>query len=248
MRNEVMSLAAYKCDEVSRSALSGVVLPPATDSYQPIGHDWLLDMLDDGVRRMGFAFGHEHHGLSHDGTRYFGLIELRGVIEAEEYTFMMGVRNSLDKRFAAQVAFGAQVLVCANLQFGGSYMLGRKHTTNIMRDMPELVDETLAHIPELSRVQDERFNAYKDQSLTVKNADHLVMNMLREGAINTARIEKVITEWDNPSHDHGGDRTLWRMYNAATQSLKGSNIHEMPMRTTRLQAVCDKTCGFKAAA
>jgi hypothetical protein len=243
-----MSLAQYKCEETTRPALSGVVLPPATDSYQPIGHDWLLNLLEDGVRDLGFAFGAEHHGLSHDGMRYFGLITLRGVIEDNaDYTFQMGVRNSLDKRFGAQVAFGASVLVCANLCFGGTYMLGRKHTTFIERDMPALIEQKLQGIPELAKVQDNRFNAYRETPLSVRNADHLIMNMLREGAVNTARIGKVIDEWDEPTFDHG-DRTVWRAFNAATQALKGANIHEMPQRTIALQAVCDHASGFAKAA
>jgi hypothetical protein len=242
--DKVLSLAAYKCDEVDRKTLEGVVLPPATKTYQPIAHSWLLDMLQDAVEAVGMRFGHEHHGLSHDGMRYFGLIELLGVGKNAAYRTMMGLRNSLDKRFRAQAAFGNQIMVCANLCFWGNYEFGRKHTTHIERDLPELIRATLMQVPEMSMIQDKRFEAYKEQSLSVRNADHLIMNMLRVGAVNTARIEKVIKEWDNPSYDHG-DRTVWRAHNAATQALKGVNIHEMPKRTILLQEVCDQACGFK---
>jgi hypothetical protein len=243
-----MELAHYKCEEVNRPALSGVVLPPATKTYQPIGHDWLLNLLEDGIIGLGMRFGSEHHGLSHDGLRYFGVIELVNGTGNDTYSFMMGVRNSLDKRFGAQVAFGNMVTVCANLSFFGSYMLGRKHTTHIERDMPELIEQTLEGIPELRVLQDNRFGAYREATLSQRNADHLVMNMLREGAVNTSRIERLIKEWDTPTFDHGSDRTVWRMFNAATQALKGVNIHEMPDRTIRLQTVCDHASGFKMAA
>jgi hypothetical protein len=244
---QVLSLEAYKCDEVTRPVLSGVVLPPVTDTYQPIGHDWLLNQLEDGVRSMGMVFGSEHHGLSHDGKRYFGLIELRNGAANDEWKLLMGVRNSLDKRFGAQVAFGNQVMVCANLCFWGEYKLGRKHTTHIERDMPALIEQTLVGIPKLNAIQDQRFGAYRERPLSQRNADHLAMNMLRSGGINTARIEKLIKEWDEPTFDHG-DRTVWRMFNAATQALKGCNIHEMPQRTMRLQQVCDEASGFKMVA
>ena len=247
MSNQVLSLAAYKCDEVNRATLEGVVLPPVTKTYQPVGHGWLLDLLQDGIHNMGMRFGAEHHGLSHDGSRYFGLIELVNGSGNDEYRTMMGVRNSLDKRFGAQVAFGNQVMVCANLCFWGNYELGRKHTTHIERDLPILIEQTLQGIPEMKGIQDERFGAYKDHSLSQKNADHLIMNMLRAGAVNTARIEKVIQEWDEPTFEHG-DRTVWRAFNAATQALKGVNIHEMPRRTIALQHVCDRASGFAIAA
>ena len=126
-------------------------------------------------------------------------------------------------------------------------MLGRKHTTHIERDMPALIADTLNVIPDMAKTQDDRFNAYRETPLSVRNADHLIMNMLRSGAVNTSRVEKVIQEWDEPTFDHG-DRTVWRAFNAATQALKGANIHEMPQRTIALQGVCDHASGFAVAA
>jgi hypothetical protein len=247
MSEQVLSLAQYKCETVTRPVLEGVVLPPATKTYQPVGHGWLLDQLEDAISGIGMRFGDQHHGLSHDGKRYFGLITLLNGSGNPDYNTQMGVRNSLDKRFGAQVAFGNQVMVCANLCFWGNYELGRKHTTHIERDLPLLIEQKLAGIPEMSRLQDNRFNAYRESNLSEKNADHLIMNMLREGAVNTSRIEKVINEWDNPTFDHG-DRTVWRAFNAATQALKGTNIHEMPARTIQLQEVCDHAAGYAIAA
>ncbi len=247
MSNKVMSLAAYKCTEVQRSALSGVVLPRTTRSYQPIGHDWLLLLLQTGLHNIGLKFGNEHHGLSHDGMRYFGLIELLTDTQADGYSLLVGIRNSLDKTFAAQLAFGNSVMVCANLSFFGQYMLGRKHTTNIKKDMPMLIERTLEHIPGLQKIQDNRFSAYKETPLSGRNADHLVMDMYRSGAITTSRIGKVIDEWDEPTFDHG-DRTVWRMFNAATQAMKGLNIQTIPHNTMRLQTVCDDAAQFKVAA
>lgn len=246
--NEVMSLDAYKCETVTRPVLEGVVLPPTTKTYQPVGHGWLLDQMEDAIQSIGMRFGETHHGLSHDGARYFGLITLVNGSGNPDYTTQMGIRNSLDKRFGAQVAFGSQVMVCANLCFWGEYELGRKHTTHIMRDMPQLIEQTIQGIPQMKGQQDNRFNAYREANLSERNADHLIMNMLRSGAINTSRVEKVIHEWDEPTFDHGEDRTIWRAFNAATQALKGCNIHEMPRRTIELQRVCDHAAGFAIAA
>ena len=247
MSNQVMSLAAYKCEEVTRTVLEGVVLPPETATYHPIGHGWLLDQLEAGVEAMGMKFGDMHHGLSHDNARYFGLITLLNGEGNPDYTTQMGVRNSLDKRFGAQVAFGSQVMVCANLCFWGEYELGRKHTTHIERDLPMMIENTLKGIPQMRLQQDNRFTAYREAPLSVRNADHLIMNMLRAGAVNTSRIEKVMAEYDEPTFDHG-ERNVWRAFNAATQALKGVNIHELPSRTIKLQEVCDDMAGFKVAA
>lgn len=244
MQNKVLSLAEYKCDEVTRDALQGVVLPPATKSYQPIGHFWLLALVLSALEKCGFVVGDEHHGLSHDGARYFGLLELRSESESNGYSMLMGIRNSLDKTFAAQLAFGNRVLVCANLSFFGQYMLGRKHTTFIMRDIPDMVIQTMQKVPQLQKIQEERFELYRNRTISPTEADHIIMDMYRTGAISTSRIGKVVDEWDNPSFDHGGDRTVWRMFNAATQAMKGLNVQSLPHNTMRLQSVCDEAVGF----
>lgn len=246
---QVLSLAQYKCDSVTRNALEGVVLPPATPTYQPIKHSWLLDQLEEQLSGMGIGFAEQHHGLSHDGARYFGVIHLEGFagIDTDNQMPIMGVRNSLDKRFGAQVCFGNQVMVCANLCFWGTYMLGRKHTTHIMRDLPEIISNTLVGIPAMNAAQSNRFEQYQQTIIAPSDADHLIIEMLRKNAVNSSRIGKVVEEWDNPTFDHGADRTVWRLFNAATQALKGVNVHEMPQRTINLTNVCDEVVGFDLA-
>lgn len=245
---KVMMLSQYGCEEVIRPALSAIELPPATDTYQPIGHDYLLDIVEDSLGDVGFRFGLQQHGLSHDGNRYFGVIELLGGdSDNPEYKLICGLRNSLDKRFPAGVAFGSKVMVCANLAFGGEQSFGRKHTVNIMRDLPGLVMAAVSNTRAMAHNQQLRFERYQESKLGGVMADHMIVEMLRRGVINTTRVEKVVQEWDEPTFDHG-ERTVWRLFNAVTETLKGVNIHEMPRRTIELQQIMDSATGFKPLA
>lgn len=243
MTAHVMSLAAYKCDEVARHELMGVQMPPATDTYQPIGHHDLLDMADDSARDLGFVFGDQHHGLSHDGKRYFGVVELRDSAPNSDFGLMLGLRNSLDKRFPAGLAFGSQVFVCANLCFGGEVVIKRKHTAFILKDLPNMVYAAMEKLCSFKGIQEARFETYQETRLNDRDADHLILRMLREQVINTSRVEKVVNEWDKPSYDHG-PRTVWRLFNAVTEAYKGMNIHELPQRAMGLQALCDQQAEF----
>ena len=247
---QVLELQQYKCDTVTRNAIDNIPMPATTKTYQPIAHGWLLDELERQLADMDIGFAEQHHGLSHDGARYFGVIHLEGFagVDTGQQMPIMGVRNSLDKRFGAQVCFGNQVMVCANLCFWGTYMLGRKHTTHIMRDLPEIIADTLVGIPAMNQQQTARFEQYQQTIIAPSDADHLIVEMLRRNAVNPARIGKVVDEWDNPTFDHGADRNVWRLFNAATQALKGVNIHEMPSRTENLTAVCDEAASFAIAA
>lgn len=257
MANQVMMLSQYGCDEVTRPELSMVATPEPTNrvlqgkrtkgtevvSHQPIPHDYLLDMTEDCLADIGFRFGEQHHGLSHDGNRYFGVIELLSGENYDEFSMVVGLRNSHDKRFPAGVAFGMRVMVCANLCFGGEVTIARRHTRKIMRDLPNLVAAAVSSTKYMEHVQVERFEAYQNAAINDRDADHIIMNLLRNGTINATRVPKVVQEWDEPSHDFGG-RTVWRLHNAVTETLKGTQIQLLPQRTIGLNALCDEYTGF----
>ena len=56
-----------------------------------------------------------------------------------DYNTVIGLRNSHDKVISAGVACGSGVFVCDNLCFSGEVKLARKHTANILTDLPHLV-------------------------------------------------------------------------------------------------------------
>ena len=230
-------------NEVPRTELADVVLPESTRTYMPIGHDVFLDLVEDQMNEVGFQFGGQAHSLTKEGNRYFGLVHLLNGTESDDHALVMGIRNSLDKTFPAAVSFGSQVFVCDNLAFTGEIKVARKHTTNIMRDLPNLVMSAVSQTTIMRDNQNLRFDHYKEAKLTDMRADHAIVDLLRCGAINTSRVKKVVEQWDEPVHDFGG-RTVWRMFNAVTEALKGAPLPDVSSRTIEMQAVMDRVSGF----
>ena len=228
---------------VDRADLSEVVLPPVTRTYMPIGHDVFLNMVEAQMAEVGFTFGNQAHGLTKDGDRYFGLVELQNCADSESHALVMGIRNSLDKKFPASVAFGSQVFVCDNLAFTGSEVVARKHTTNIMRDLPDLIKTAVGRTATYRDNQNARFEVYQEHMLSDLRAHDLIIKMLQCGAINTSRVAKVVEQWHNPDHDFGG-KTIWRLFNAVTEALKGAPLADMPRRTIEMQRVMDVQSGY----
>jgi len=245
--------------EVNRLELSAIALPEATRSYCPFGHAPFLTLVEEKMNEVGFTFGENKHALTKDGARYFGLIQLLGGVEQKQHALMLAIRNSYDKAFAATIGFGAIVFVCDNLSLMAENKLGRKHTTNIERDLPGLILSCVSNTRVMQHTQDQRFERYQDQNVTDAKADRLIIDMVRRNAINPSHVGKVVQEWYDPTIedadgnliDHGPKR-VWRLFNAATQALKGTPIHDMPRRTIELQAICDDhsrfTPQFKIAA
>ena len=60
----------------SREQVALVPTPARTRSWVPIPHARLLDGVQDCLERAGLSVVSEAHGLTPDGTRYFGLLQV----------------------------------------------------------------------------------------------------------------------------------------------------------------------------
>src|ERR1700730_16191256 len=97
---------------VSREQVSAVLTPTRTETWVPIGHDRLLTGVQHSLERSGLHVVTESHGLTHDGSRYFGLLQVANGSNADDFGLVVGLRNSHDKSFPAALVLGASVFVC----------------------------------------------------------------------------------------------------------------------------------------
>jgi hypothetical protein len=82
---------------------------------------------------------------------------------------------------------------------------------------------------------------YQGTPVSDELADHAILDMYRQGVINVQRIPEVLRQWDEPEHEEWGDRTAWRLFNAATFALAG-RVAENPNVTRQLHNVIDGVC------
>jgi hypothetical protein len=230
-------------EEVSRAALSGVIIPAATRSYSPLPYNNFVDMVQDELADIGFRFGGESHAIMKaDGSRYFGIANLLNGSDNEQHALTVGMRSSLDKSIAPAIAFGSAVFVCDNMAFTGEVTIKRKQTRFINQDIRPMIADAVGRVKGMRDNQNRRFEIYQDSNITTAKAGAVICEMFRRGVINPQRMGKVIQEWDTPSFEHG-DRTAWRLFNAATEALKGSPVIELPTKTIKLQTLIDEVTG-----
>jgi hypothetical protein len=235
-------------EPIERALLAGIPMPEATQSYQPIAHAHFVDVVQDQLADIGFHFASELYGITREGARFFGVAELayNGSDANTRNSLTVGMRSSLDKSIAPMLAFGSRVFVCDNMAFSGEIVISRKQTTYISRDFPLRVRDAIATLSNARAQQDARFDAYQRVTLSDADAEHGMIELLRRGAINTSRMEKLVSEWDSPSYDHG-DKAVWRLFNAGTETLKASPVADITRRTIALQALCDELAGVAFA-
>jgi Domain of unknown function (DUF932) len=229
---------------VAREQLGLVPLPPRTASYVPIAHDRLLTGVQETLTRAGLSVVAESYGLSRNGARFFGLMQLANGHNAEDFGLVVGVRNSHDQSFPAGIVVGASVFVCDNLSFSGEIRLARKHTSRIEVDMPQLIERAVGQMGDLRRNQEQRFAAYKQAELTDTAAHDLIIQALDARIIGPTKVPAVLKEWRQPRHPEFREgKSAWRLFSAFTEEQKG-NLDFLPKRTTTLHGLLDVAVGL----
>src|ERR1017187_797642 len=131
---------------VERSQLALVATPHRTSTWVPIAHDRLLMGVIESLESNHLTVVNEAHGVTTDGARYFGLLQIANGHNADDFGMVIGVRNSHDKPFPAGLVVGASVFVCDNLSFSGEIKLARKHTVFVERDLPQLIHRAMGQL------------------------------------------------------------------------------------------------------
>lgn len=230
------------------AAVRAVPTPPATGAHYPIPHGHLYDIVRDHMRSAGLEVVDESHALTHDGSRYFGALELRADRDSPDvdpdYGLLIGLRNTHDRSFAAALAMGSHVFVCDNLAFSGEVLIGRRHTLNIMRDLPRLIPQAFAALSVERVNQDTRIRAYKDAPFDDRDAHDLIVRACVHERVFPAReIPDVVAQWRKPAHDFGPP-SAWTLFNAFTECAKGTGPALLERRTRELHGLFDKTLGL----
>jgi len=218
--------------------------PDGTDSHTPIPHFSLVDETHAALERAGLEVEQEEHALARGGLRYFGGFALKGNdIKADDRRLVLGLRNAHDKSFAASVCIGNQMMVCENLCFSSDVKLARRHTKNIVADLPRVLSSAISRVVSHWADMGKRIDAYKGIEVAKANAADMIIDLVDAKAFPARDVYKAVKEFETPRHDEFKGGSLWTLYNGITEHLKGGDLSKLPQRTMTVQSVFDKLAG-----
>jgi hypothetical protein len=230
---------------VDRPTLFSVRTPRGTDTWYPLPHRVLLEEVQTQLETAGFRIGRESHALSHEGARYFGVMEVRLPGQPQrDYAWVVGLRNSHDRTFPAGLVAGTSVFTCDNLAFSGEVKISRKHTRFAYRDLRNLTARAVGRLGDKFHNLDHRIEAYRNEPVADWQAHDLIIRAVDCRAITTSQVPKVVDEWRNPEHEEFKGRNLWSLFNAFTEAYKGQNPSTTMHRSEALHGLCDGVVGF----
>jgi hypothetical protein len=224
--------------------LQSVRTPPSTETWTPIPHLQLIRTVERTLATTNLRIGTQAHSLTHDGQRYFGLMEIHSQQSSDDYCWVLGLRNSHDKTVPAGIVAGASVFICDNLSFSGEIKFARKHTRFILRDLPQLVERSVGLLMSKWHDQDKRIAAYKHVTIEDRAAHDLIIRATDVGVCSNRLIPPILHEWREPRHEAFEERNVWSLFNAFTETLKEGNLAELPKRTEALHGLLDTHVGL----
>jgi len=225
-----------------------VETPQKTDTWQPVGHGFMIEQTRKHLDENGFDVVGENHNLARFGQRYFGLMQVqdRSAPENADRATIVGLRNGHDKCFPAGIMAGDAPFVCSNLIFSNEIVVTRRHTKNIMKEEISgnifmKIANAIGKLRESWVSQEKRVNAYKGYDLgSSKEANDLIIRAYQSGACSKTQIADIVGQWNKPNHNEFADRNLYSLYNSFSEVWKG-NLGLLPARSTSLHSLFDAT-------
>jgi hypothetical protein len=237
-------------NRITRQDITKIETPEGTDTWHPLAHSDLLDLVTHTLARFDLDVVGEDHGVAGEGGEdYFGVLEVRArgtSDDGKEWGTLVGLRNSNRKRYPAALVAGSRVFVCDNMAFSGEVKMTHKHTSKLAEKLPGLVTEAVERVGGLHKIQEVRFGRYKAIEAPGREVDSIVIDALDAGALPASKIPRVLAEYRQPSHrEHlgpDGRATTWTLFNAFTEALKGTSGMLLPKRTMDIQHILDQWC------
>ena len=229
-------------EQVDYDTLCRIPAIRKSPTHQPIQHAKVADAIKRSLQSYGgYEITEETYGISHKGQRCFSLLRLRDEKSRSDYDTVYIFRNANDFGFSLRCGTGGVVGICSNMMFVAEYEIaGAKHTKNIMDTFTDRVSMLNKKLLDHTDSMHKTYELYKKVRLSHKQADHVIMEAVRKGALPKTKIDKVDKEWRNPTYNYDGQRwSAWELFNAFTHVNKGLNYVDQISRTQKLHKVVD---------
>ncbi|MEK0337518.1 MAG: DUF932 domain-containing protein [Nitrosopumilus sp.] len=206
-----------------------------TRSFHPLTHAEALDAVELAMNKVNLHIDHSETGNARKRFTLSGIKDrLNGQMAASlplmnpidsETGMKVVILNSWDKTRPLKVGFGAEVFVCCNGSVFAEQVIGRKHTTNILNDLPHLLNEVISKVNMYAEHQRRFFQRLREITLTDEQAnDFILRSVVDHECVKPAEIPHVVEQWRFPAFDDFKPRTAWSLHNAFTEVGKKIQI------------------------
>lgn len=228
--------------QVSREQLDAFEPPPATDTWYPLKHSYVLDTVLEQLKAASFVPTRTQLAVTRGGSRFFATVDLSAGLGHGTH-LAVGIRNSMDKSLPIGFAAGSRVFVCDNLAFRSEIVVARKHTRNGQIRFAESLTRAVTSLNQFKEAEAERIRRMQYMDLSEDTANSYMLRAFETKLVSHTLLRQVIAEWRNPSFEEFQPRTAWSLVNAFTTVLGSTRLKTNPQQyahtTIAVQALLD---------
>jgi len=126
--------------EVSEHEVMNCPAVPGTNTWRPVPHGEIIRNLEAALIKYDLEVIRKNYNMTLNQRNVFAVWDLSTRLNGSR--FMVGWRNSTDKRMAFGVTAGLRVMVCDNMAISGEWLKFRRHTKLIEDELWELCIDT----------------------------------------------------------------------------------------------------------
>jgi hypothetical protein len=211
-------MAHCGANRVARSGLLGLPMPEETDTFKPISHYFLVQAIEEALAFRHIRITKEEFAVTPDGMKFFAVLEVNA--QYEGVNFAIGLRNSNDKSMRLGMVAGYKVMVCDNLSFAGEYkpMLA-KHSKNL--DLIESVSIAVDRLQRGWHPIRTMIDFKRNHELSDGKAREMLYRLFTDAKFPISLFRSTHREYfERALHEEFSRKTLWRLENAVTTSIK----------------------------
>jgi len=205
---------------ITLETLRAVPLPEETRSYTPVPHDAFINIVKEKADKEGFRFMREDYRSARYGNLMSGKLIFIG--EEPGINMQIGIANSYDKSRVAMIGLGAEVFICLNGCMRGEYEMRRRHTTNIWRDLEEMISDSIKMLHDNYRMIIHQKDRLSGIDFNKRAQAELLGRIFVEEEIVTPTMANIIRKEIVGSTKFPQDNA-WSFYNHVTHALKESH-------------------------
>jgi hypothetical protein len=206
-------------NKLSREQLLTIPVPEGTDTYQPLAHSQIVDVLLETLTFRHISVVRDEYAVSDDGMKMFGVLDLETTFEG--CRFSIGIRNANDKSMRLAMTVGYRVFVCDNMAFHGDFTpVLAKHTKHF-----SLVDAVSIGVDRMQRSfepMQRQVLVWKGSRIQDEAAKLVIYRAFVEGELEAPKhlARRVHELYFNPIVEEFAPRTLWSLENSFTSAFK----------------------------
>ena len=207
------TLLHSKSQLVTREQLAQYIPPPATDTFQPIGHKKLVDTLTEVMEYRGLHIIREQFAVQ--GAKLFGTFDLEWM-KMEEYGAAVCFRHATDKSLSIQIGIGARVFICDNMSMHAEMITVRKHTSRLQLD--EEMDRAMFRFMQGFRRLADDIHVQETTEIEDAVSKQYIYDIFRQKIVPMRLFHPIVDDWHTMTLDKVG--TAWELQNCFTAHIK----------------------------